>query len=151
MTISDLGLLRVRDRRMWKRTIRNAMAEHQGRIPEAAATLGVSIPTMHRWLAEIPNVPRAPRGARPKGAPATLPKWTACDCQAGVCVEARQDADGGQLFEVERCDTCMRFEDDENAADLVRALLEILETLGRTRNLSTVADALEALERAASR
>jgi hypothetical protein len=127
------------------------MVEHQGRIPEAAATLGVSIPTMHRWLAEIPGVPRAPRGARPKGAPATLPRWTACDCQAGVCVETRNGGRLDHLFEIERCETCKRFEDDENAADLVRALLEILDSLGRTRNLPTVADALEALERAGAR
>jgi hypothetical protein len=150
MTISDLGVLRVSDRRMWKRVLRNAMAEHQGRIPEAAATLGVSVPTMHRWLKEIPNVLRARRGARPKGAAPILPRWTACDCQAGVCVETR-DAGGSQLFEIERCETCKRFEDDENAADLVRALLEILDSLGRKRNLPTVADALEALERVGTR
>lgn len=149
MTISDLGVLRVTDRKTWKKILKTAMVEHHGRIPEAAATLGVSVPTMHRWLKEVPGVPRAPRGARPKDGPLTIPRWTHCDaCQAGVFVrEAGSARAAGSLFEIEACPTCRRFEDDENAAGLVSALLEILESLGRERNLATVADALELLER----
>jgi transcriptional regulator of acetoin/glycerol metabolism len=42
--------------------ITSAMAEAHGHIPIAAKTLGVSRRTLARWLVQLPDVPRAPRG-----------------------------------------------------------------------------------------
>ena len=42
--------------------ITSAMLEANGHIPIAAKALGVSRRTLARWLVQLPDVPRAPRG-----------------------------------------------------------------------------------------
>lgn len=151
MSVSRLGALKVSDPKAWREAVRSAMAEHEGKIPEAAESVGVSVPTFYRWLKTLPSVKRAPRGPRLKsGAPGPLVaaerRWTDCSCHAGVKVVTRRSHDG-ERFRVRRCLACTRFEDDESAKGLVAALLELLEAYGSERNLPTVADALEGFER----
>ena len=43
-------------------SITTAMRDANGHIPIAAKTLGVSRRTLARWLVQLPDVPRAPRG-----------------------------------------------------------------------------------------
>lgn len=45
-----------------KPAITQAMADAHGHIPIAAKALGVSRRTLARWIATMPDVPRAPRG-----------------------------------------------------------------------------------------
>ena len=61
---SALGALRLYDPAAWARKVRAAMRANQGRIAPAAAALGVSWRTLHRWLAapELADVPRHPAG-----------------------------------------------------------------------------------------
>ena len=42
--------------------ITTAMADANGHVPIAAKALGVSRRTLARWLVQLPDVPRAPRG-----------------------------------------------------------------------------------------
>lgn len=45
-----------------KPAITQAMHDAHGHIPIAAKALGVSRRTLARWVATMPDVPRAPRG-----------------------------------------------------------------------------------------
>ena len=49
----------------WAETVASAMEKHDGRVPEAAESLGVSKRLMYRWLGEmrLRGVRRAPMGA----------------------------------------------------------------------------------------
>lgn len=42
--------------------ITTAMRDANGHVPIAAKALGVSRRTLARWLVQLPDVPRAPRG-----------------------------------------------------------------------------------------
>jgi transcriptional regulator with PAS, ATPase and Fis domain len=58
-----LGALRVVDVEKWAKQVRQAMKRHEGRVPDAARELGVSVRTLFRWLAEdrrLKDVERAP-------------------------------------------------------------------------------------------
>ena len=59
---SALGALRLYDPAAWARKVRAAMRANQGRIAPAAAALGVSRRTLHRWLAD-PSLADVPRHA----------------------------------------------------------------------------------------
>lgn len=60
--LSPLGALRVLDAEKWARTVRKAMRDADGRIPDAAEGLGVSIRQLFRWLGDplLADVKRAP-------------------------------------------------------------------------------------------
>ena len=66
--ISDLLATRIKDPLDWRNDISNAMAKHDGRVPDAAKSLGVSGRTLYRNLEEpeLDDVDRAPMG-RPEG------------------------------------------------------------------------------------
>jgi DNA-binding NtrC family response regulator len=66
--ISDLLATRIKDPLDWRNDISNAMAKHDGRVPDAAKALGVSGRTLYRNLEEpeLDDVERAPMG-RPEG------------------------------------------------------------------------------------
>lgn len=64
MTLSVLGALRVSDPHAWASQIRDAMAAANGRVGDAARTLCVSKRQLSRWLSELTDIPRAPRGRR---------------------------------------------------------------------------------------
>jgi len=52
MPVSNLGALRVVDRKKWERVVRAALAAHPGRT-EAAHELGVSTRTLSNWTREL--------------------------------------------------------------------------------------------------
>lgn len=62
--ISPLGALRILDPEKWERAVRKAMVDADGRIPDAAEALGVSLRQMYRWLADerFAGLERAPVG-----------------------------------------------------------------------------------------
>jgi hypothetical protein len=70
--ISQMGALRVADPKEFERRLRLAMKAADGRLPDAAEELGVSARQLSRWLAEFPEVDRAP-AHRPK-----VPRCPAC-------------------------------------------------------------------------
>jgi DNA-binding NtrC family response regulator len=59
---SPLGALRILDPDKWARTIRKAMRDADGRIPDAAETLGIGMRQLYRLLADprLADVVRAP-------------------------------------------------------------------------------------------
>jgi DNA-binding NtrC family response regulator len=61
---SPLGALRILDPDKWERTIRKAMKDAKGRIPDAAETLGIGVRQLFRLLTDprLSNVERAPPG-----------------------------------------------------------------------------------------
>lgn len=60
--ISAVGALRIVDPAKWEATVRREMRKAEGRIPVAAEALGVSVRQLSRWLADLPDVPRAAPG-----------------------------------------------------------------------------------------
>ena len=65
--LTPLGALRVLHPEQWAKKVRAAMKASDGRIPEAAESLGVSMRTLFRWLSDDPllaDVVRAPPGPR---------------------------------------------------------------------------------------
>lgn len=62
--ISDLLATRIKDPLDWRNDISNAMAKADGRVPDAAKSLGVSGRTLYRNLEEpeLDDVERAPMG-----------------------------------------------------------------------------------------
>lgn len=69
---------------------------------------------------------------------------TCGSCLAGICIMETNL----EHFEVERCDVCALFETDEDAADAVRLMLELLHKVykrGLRLGDFTVADAAEVL------
>jgi len=62
--ITDLLATRIKDPLDWRNSIYNAMAKHDGRVPDAAQSLGVSGRTLYRNLEEpeLDDVERAPMG-----------------------------------------------------------------------------------------
>jgi hypothetical protein len=70
-----------------------------------------------------------------------LPTSEACE---GHCMGAFVDE---ETLAVTRCDSCKRFETDEDAAALCTALLEILYGVAREAGSPTVADALDEVAR----
>jgi DNA-binding NtrC family response regulator len=67
--ITDLLATRIKDSLEWRNDIANAMAKSDGRVPDAAAKLGVSSRTLYRNLEEpeLDDVDRAPMGRPPEG------------------------------------------------------------------------------------
>lgn len=62
--ITDLLATRIKDPLDWRNQISNAMAKVDGRVPDAAKLLGVSVRTLYRTLEnpEFMNLDRAPMG-----------------------------------------------------------------------------------------
>jgi transcriptional regulator of acetoin/glycerol metabolism len=62
--ITDLLATRIKDPLDWRNDISNAMAKADGRVPDAANRLGVSVRTLYRNLEEpeLRDVERAPMG-----------------------------------------------------------------------------------------
>jgi hypothetical protein len=60
--ISQVGALKIADPARWEVLVRREMKRADGRIPAAAESLGVSVRQLHRWLAELPDIERAPPG-----------------------------------------------------------------------------------------
>lgn len=62
--LSRLGALRLVDARLWKREIREAMKQSNGRVSDAAEILQVSERQLFRWLAEpeLQGIERAEYG-----------------------------------------------------------------------------------------
>lgn len=62
--ISDLLATRIKDPLDWRNDISNAMTKADGRVPDAAKSLGVSSRTLYRNLEEpeLSNLDRAPMG-----------------------------------------------------------------------------------------
>ncbi len=52
--LTAIGATRVADPEGWEKQVRACMKRAKGRIPEAAAELGVSTRTLFRWLADPP-------------------------------------------------------------------------------------------------
>ena len=67
--ITDLLATRIKDSLEWRNDIANAMAKSDGRVPDAAAKLGVSSRTLYRNLEEpeLDDVDRAPMGRPSEG------------------------------------------------------------------------------------
>lgn len=63
----DLSSLRRLFPNEWASYIKKEMAEHGGRIPATAASLGVSVRLLYKWLTEeaFADVKRAPEGRPP--------------------------------------------------------------------------------------
>lgn len=70
MMISQIGALKIADYAAWCTRVHAAMVKHGGGFPEAAAELGVSVRTLHRWLEEPAflqlRTPRAPASIKRK-------------------------------------------------------------------------------------
>jgi transcriptional regulator of acetoin/glycerol metabolism len=66
--ITDLLATRIKDPLDWRNRVANAMSKTDGRVPDAAKLLGVSIRTLYRTLEdpEFTNVDRAPMGRPPE-------------------------------------------------------------------------------------
>ena len=68
--ITPTGALRIADPVAWKAKVLRVLRENGGRVPEAAAELGVSHRTLFRWMvdleAEGETVTRADPGPRPR-------------------------------------------------------------------------------------
>ena len=62
--ISRLGALRIVNPKRWAKTVRKAMREADGHIPDAAAALDVSVRQLFRWLEDplLACAKRAPSG-----------------------------------------------------------------------------------------
>lgn len=62
--ITDLLATRIKDPLDWRNQIANAMAKADGRVPDAAKLLGVSVRTLYRTLEnpEFVHLDRAPMG-----------------------------------------------------------------------------------------
>ncbi len=60
--LTRTGALRMVDPTAWVREVRGAMRAAEGRIPDAAKELGVSMRQLFRWLDDpaLRDVPRAP-------------------------------------------------------------------------------------------
>jgi predicted ArsR family transcriptional regulator len=72
--ITPTGALRIADPIAWKARVLRTLKECGGRVPEAAAELGVSGRTLFRWMldleaegAEVPRALTGPRGPRHSG------------------------------------------------------------------------------------
>jgi DNA-binding NtrC family response regulator len=66
--ITDLLATRIKDPLEWRTDISNAMAQSDGRVPDAADKLGVSTRTLYRNLEEptLRDVERAAMGRPPE-------------------------------------------------------------------------------------
>lgn len=60
--ITKIGALKIADPVAFELELRRAMTAADGRIPVAAEALAVSVRQLSRWLAELPDVPRAKPG-----------------------------------------------------------------------------------------
>lgn len=60
--ISEAGALKILNREKWDALVRREMKRADGRIPVAAEALGISVRQLHRWLAELDSINRAPPG-----------------------------------------------------------------------------------------
>ena len=65
--ITATGALRIADYTAWKAKVLRVLRENGGRVPEAAAELGVSHRTLFRWMVDLQaegKVARAKKGPR---------------------------------------------------------------------------------------
>lgn len=62
--MTQVGAMKIADRTEWKKQIRVAMKDADGRVADAAKSLGVSERQLFRWLAEddMKTIPRAEFG-----------------------------------------------------------------------------------------
>jgi len=67
-----------------------------------------------------------------------MTKKRKCGCAAGVVVDIRND-----IYRIEACEECKRFETDEDASAAVCRLLALLDRV--CEDTDTVADALDVL------